>query len=124
MKNKKAGVPIPIIILVVGTIALCVFSLIVFTDAQKKSSSALSLFRELRVMYNVQNDMNFTGENLDFVKGNLYPSFYEGITGTIKYYLNSPFQLYPTYYPVVNKINQEGDKLVIRGEDYQLKIPA
>ena len=106
--NKKANTSI--IILVIGTIALCVVALIAFKNIRAGRSSKIQAFRELRVMYNVLDDIEFSGKDLSYVQEELY------------------LEDYRSYKPVVDelKIRPIGgrDYLVLERQEYTLKIPV
>jgi hypothetical protein len=122
--NKRAN--IPIIILVIGTIALCVLALMAFQNGRDRRGSKIQAFRELRVMYNVLDDIEFSEKDLDYVKANdLYLDVYFSSFGTLKI---MPLKTYKSYRPVVNELEIRPlggrDYLVLdkKGE-YTLRIP-
>jgi len=98
MMNKKAN--LPIIILVVGTIAVCIIALMSFSIVRDKQSESIGAFRELRVMHVVRDSLQFSGMTLEELRdeGNYYDS-------------------------VVGELQIEGGYLVLDRDDYVLRVP-
>lgn len=97
--NKKANIPITI--LIVATIAVCIIALIAFHFKIKEGEEKVGTFKYLRVIYYFQNDLDYHGQDINFIKKELYPS------STLGFGRRS-------YYPVVKDIEQDNNNLVIR----------
>ena len=109
MKNKKANT-IPIILLVVGTIAICVLALLAFNGERDRRVTKVGSFKQLRIMYNVLDDMEFTRRDLNYVKKEFHPDM-------------SFAWWHKNYYPIVKDINETNGRLVYEADRCILEVP-
>lgn len=106
MRNKKANVPITI--LIVATIAVCIIALVAFYYYREGVKEKINVFKYLRVMYNIKEGITYSGAGIDYIKGlyNKQSWFGKKLVG------------YRNYYPVVEQMKEENGFLVYK----QVKI--
>lgn len=112
MRNKKANIPITI--LVIGTLAICIITLAAFYIIRDNSEKDVSSFNYLRVMYSFQDNLEYSGDSISYIIEDSYNK---------QSWLGKKLLGYRNYYPFVKDIKIQGGNLSLNKAGIQATIP-